>query len=263
MSTTLALAEFQNGFANGLIGEQTYLDAAHPMAAVFSQPGFTVYRNTVLKACVDALASNYPAILKLVGEQWFRAAATIYASHNLPTTPTLLYYGASFADFLRDFEPAADLPYLAGVAQLDRYWSEAHGAADGTPVLAESLALLSPERVTETAFKPHPSARWAWFADKPIATLWQRNTDRPGVMLENQNDELDWCAEGMLIVRPHDSVIAMPLQLSGCTFLDACGQGQPLGEAATIALTTDPSTDISQQLAVLLQAGALIENNNS
>jgi hypothetical protein len=33
------------------------------------QPGFAVYRNTVLKGCIDALQANYPTVHALVGDR--------------------------------------------------------------------------------------------------------------------------------------------------------------------------------------------------
>ena len=39
---------------------------AHGLAA---QPAFAVYRNTVMKGCVDALEANFPTVARLVGEE--------------------------------------------------------------------------------------------------------------------------------------------------------------------------------------------------
>jgi hypothetical protein len=49
-----------------------------PNHAADAAARFKVYRNTVLKGCVDALAANFPTVLRLVGEDWFRAAALIH-----------------------------------------------------------------------------------------------------------------------------------------------------------------------------------------
>jgi fatty-acyl-CoA synthase len=40
--------------------------------------------NTVMKGCVDALQANYPTIERLVGEEWFRAAAACHARKISP-----------------------------------------------------------------------------------------------------------------------------------------------------------------------------------
>ena len=43
---------------------------------------------------IDALQSNYPAVARLVGEEWFRAAAAVYVRQTIPVEPSLLRYGA-------------------------------------------------------------------------------------------------------------------------------------------------------------------------
>jgi len=91
------LAQFQDDFIRAL------RDPDRP-----APPAFAVYRNTVMKGCIDALQANYPAVARLVGEEWFRAAAAVYVREHLPRTPMLLEYGAGFADFLARFEPAAE-----------------------------------------------------------------------------------------------------------------------------------------------------------
>ncbi len=173
------LRAFQDGFAAALIAPAVPADGVSDLppeiARLVAQPGFAVYRNTVLKGCIDALQANYPAVSRLVGDEWFRAAAVIYARANLPRQPSLLDYGSDFAAFLATFEPAAELPYLAGVARLDRFWTEAHVARDEPPVAAAAVAGFAAAELGRVVLHPHASARWAWFDDAPIATIWARN----------------------------------------------------------------------------------------
>ena len=117
------LRRFQEQFAGALIDPTVSADFAADVAGLLAQPGFAVYRNTVHKGCIDALQANYPAVTRLVGEEWMRAAASEFVRAQLPRSPMLLDYGAEFAAFLAEFEPAAELPYLSGVAQLDRFWT--------------------------------------------------------------------------------------------------------------------------------------------
>ena len=72
----MQLTTFQDGFAAALLPPPGAAPA-HPawLDALLAQPGFAVYRNTVLKGCIDALQASYPTVCALVGEEWFRAAA--------------------------------------------------------------------------------------------------------------------------------------------------------------------------------------------
>jgi hypothetical protein len=258
----LSLAQFQHAFAAALASgadDEAQAAAADALvASLVAQPAFAVYRNTVMKGCVDALQANYPAVSRLVGDDWFRAAAVVFARAQPPRQPALVDYGVGFADFLADFEPARELPYLSDVARLDRFWTEAHVARDEVPVAAEALARLPPARLAKTCLRPHASARWAWFDELPIATIWDRNRDggegRHGT--GDANEEIPWQGEGMLIVRPEAEVRWTSLGQADCAFLDACAAGGTLAEAAAAALAADPGADLCASMARLLEAGA-------
>ena len=233
-----SLARFQDAFARDLFTPENG-----------AEPAFLVYRNTVLKGCIDALRANFPVVARLVGEEWFRAAAAIYARGNPPRVPMLLDYGAGFAGFLAGFEPAADLPYLPAVARLDRFWSESHAARDETPLRAQELAGLAPDRRGGLVLRPHAAARWAWF-QVPAFTIWSRNrVDAAGGV---DLSDVEWRGEGALLTRPDDAVQWIGLDKAGCAFMDACAAGVPLAQAAEAV----PVEGIAGLLASLLAAGA-------
>ncbi|HYD63377.1 MAG TPA: putative DNA-binding domain-containing protein [Noviherbaspirillum sp.] len=244
-----SLARFQERVSQALYASEP--DAVPEFAALASQPGFAVYRNTVMKGCIDALQANYPSVARLVGEEWFRAAATAYACVNHPKDARMLYYGENFPDFLARFEPAAGLPYLPDVARLDRFWTEAHAARDEPPLAPVQLSHLAPEALAETVLYPHAAARWKWFSDLPIYTIWRRNRE-----LSDCGSEIEWRGEGALLVRPYDAVAWIGLDAAGCAFLDACMAGLPLGDAAAAALGVDRDADLARLLSTLLDAGA-------
>lgn len=244
-----ALACFQDGFARAL------LDLAPPsrtdIAALAAQPAFAVYRNTVMKGCIDALQANYPAVTRLVGEEWMRAAAAVYVRETLPQQPMLLHYGDGYADFLARFEPAAELPYLPGVARLDRYWTEVHAERDEPVLDHPAIAMLAAGNYFRTGLQPRAAARWAWFDDAPIYTIWARNrSDHPA------DAELDWQPGGALLTRPRDAVQWVALDRAGCAFLDACAAGGTITDAAQAALAVQGNADLARLMTTLLEAGA-------
>jgi hypothetical protein len=250
----LDLAEFQSTFAAALFEPA---DVRHgQLLALTAQPAFAVYRNTVMKGCVDALEANFASVARLVGSDWFRAAAARYVAAQPPDDARLLLYGSAFADFLEAFEPARELPYLAGVARLDRCWSEAHAAAEAATDPA-FFARLSPEVLGTTRIAPHPAARWRWFADQPIFTLWSRNRTE---CADDDAGEITWQGEGALLTRPDGAVVWRAASRADCAFLDACVGGAPLVDAAAAALRVQPDVDLANLLAGLLRAGALISS---
>ena len=222
-----------------------------PRAAWMKQPGFAVYRNTCTKGCVDALAAQFPSVLRLVGEDWFRAAAAEHVRAQPPHDGRLLRYGDGFPDFLRHFPPAAELPYLHGVAQLDRLWTEAHSAADAEPLPPEALTTLGEDALSSRCLRPHPATRWACHASLPLFSLWRAARER-----HDDPNPAAWVGEGALFTRPADQVWWAPLSAGGCALLDACAAGQPIAAAIAAALNREPTIDLGATLGRLLQQGA-------
>lgn len=246
----LDLHTYQDAFAHALLADDALAEAPPELQPLIAQPGFAVYRNTVLKGCIDALQANFPTVDRLVGDEWFRAAAAVYARTALPRQPSLLVYGESFPQFLANFEPARELPYLADVARVDRAWTEAHVAADEPVLDPASLATLPPAQMATTALRPHAATRWLG-SDWPIHTLWQRNRSDAAT-----TGELQWKGEFVLLTRPHGAVQCAPLTLAATAFLHACAGCASIERAVIAALDVDATTDIAALVRQLLEAGA-------
>ena len=249
MTTTPRLRDFQETFAAALASETPNDTLNGPLVM---QPGFAVYRNTVMKGCVDALLANYPSVARIVGDDWLRAAAAVFARRHLPRQPSLLEYGEEFPTFLEAFEPAAELPYLGGVARLDRYWIESHVAADAEPLRAAVIAEIG-DRVSDVVLRPHPAARWVWFEGLPIYSIWRNNRDGANAAALA---EIAWRGEGALLVRPSDRVDAIEISAAENALLDACARDELLVDAGLAALAIEPDIDLTTSFTRLLLAGA-------
>jgi hypothetical protein len=246
------LATYQDAFAAALLADDTESSPSPLVERLRRQPGFAVYRNTVMKGCIDALQANYPTVERLVGEEWLRAAAGVFARAHLPSQPSLLLYGEDFPSFLAQFEPAREIPYLADVARVDRLWTEAHAAADAPLLDAASLAALPLADMASFGLRPHPAARWSWSDDWPIHTLWSRNRADDA----DPGAPLDWNAEGVLVTRPLGPVCVEALARGGVALLDACRAGLSIEGAVQCALDAQPAIDLAALIQQLLQAGA-------
>jgi hypothetical protein len=224
-----SLKDFQNAFAAALRGDA---DALRPWLETPADPGPQVYRNTVFKGLVDAIVDAYPTVARLVGEPWLRAAAREFAAAHLPDRASLSLYGRDFPDWLAAFEPARSLPYLPGVARLDRLWLECHLAADAEPLSAQALQALEPSELERVTLEPHPSARAVWFDDN-VVTIWLANRPpaEPPEALVHTNEP-----GGLLISRADGLVRTRRLDLAEFAFVAACASGRSLAFAAEGAL---------------------------
>jgi hypothetical protein len=240
------LLDFQDAFVAALDGAPEGLSPwLGPDAGL---AGLTVYRNTIAKGCVDALAANFPTVLSMDGEEWFRAAAALFAREAPPASAALQGYGEAFPAWLGRFPPAEALPYLAGVAHLDRLWTEALFAAEAPTLSAEALAGLAPQALAEGRLALHPSVRFAAF-EAGLPSLW--SAARAG------ETELDLPARAeALLCRRRDGVVAHRVIGEAETeFLRACRDGQPLAQAAERAALADPDVSVASLFAALIADG--------
>ena len=71
-----------------------------------------IHSNNVRSGLIEALAIRYPVVQQLVGDDFFAAMASAFALDNPPSSPSFIFYGADFPDFVAGFAPAASLPWL-------------------------------------------------------------------------------------------------------------------------------------------------------
>jgi len=242
------LARFQAAFAEALVGDDAPLA---PWLGAGPAPGLSVYRNTVAKGCADAVAAQFPTLIAVVGEAWLRDAAVLFARAHPPARPSLADYGAGFPDWLADFPPAAEMPWLAGLARIDWARGEALFAPDLQPLGPEAFAGLAPGAYAELSAEPHPASRRLWFADGTPG-LWR------ALQAKASPAQIELAAEpqGLLIARPDLEVRSRLLAPGGFAFLEACAAGLSLAAAGETALRAEPDLPLADRFAELIADGA-------
>lgn len=214
------------------------------------EPAFAVYRNTVLKGCVDALVALYPAVHRLTGDDWFRALALRHVRTHPPRDACLASYGAEWPELLSHVLPPDQWPWLVHVASLDRLWTESLVASDAPSLSAEALATLAGAGLH---WRPHPAARWHWQGQWPVWHLWR--AAREGWPDANPPH---WRGEGVLFTRPGHEVLATSIGPGAAALLGACASGAQLPEAVAAALAAEPGLDLTACLGLLLTQGAFL-----
>ena len=242
---------FHAAFDRALTGDLESL-RPHLEAGDRTLGALAVYRNTTIKGRIDALEANYPTVLQMVGEDWFRAAAAAFVADQPGDTPVLVDYGAGFPDWLARFQPATDMAYLAPCARLDRAWTQAHLAKDAAPFEPREAAALGPALAGVTA-NLHPSVQLFWF-EWTAPSLWL------APRYPSPDASLEWRAEaeGLLVHRPGAEVQARRLSRAEWVFLDACRLHRPFGVAAAAAQAAAPHLDLSALFAGLISLGVFL-----
>lgn len=211
---------------------------------------YDVYRNNVMVSLIDALAAIYPAVQRITGTDFFRAMARFHVRSNPPTSPLLFEYGRDFPEFIAQYEHAQTMPWLADVARIERAWLDAYHAADAVPLSPARLSAVTPDRLADLVFIPHPAAR-CLRSDYAAVTIFAANRDKAPVMRIDASTP-----EDALITRCEFDVAVRRLPPGGAVFADGLMSGRPLGEAAAAALEAASEFDIAANIAGLIEAGA-------
>lgn len=244
------LASFEKSFADALLNPDGPVpDGLITYDARIPARRFAVYRNNVVVTLSKALKSRFPAVDKIVGEDFFGAMARVFVTERPPRSPLLATYGDEFADFITTFEPAIDLPYLADVARLEAARTRAHHSADAVPIDADRLTALDPSKIADIRIDLHPSVEIVR-SQYPVFTIWAMNSGEQELAPIE-----DWRGEDALVARPGLDVEIRALPLGGAAFLVALAENRPFGEAAEAALADNSDFDLIGNLAGLIGSG--------
>jgi hypothetical protein len=223
---------------------------------VMTRPGeagerLDVYRTTVLETLGRALRLSFPTVCRLVGVEFFAAAAQVFAPAQLPTSADLNAYGQDFAAFLQRFEPCAALAYLPDVARLDWAVSRALHAPDSVAVTSADLLGLSDEQSEQLRFSAHPSITFIR-SQFPVDVIWRAVTGEDDGAIAAI--DLTSGPVHLIVERPVDQLEVSRLSAAEWSFSEALLSGHPLGEA----IVSHPMIDIPAMLAQLLTRGRVV-----
>jgi hypothetical protein len=202
---------------------------------------FSVYRNNIIVSLKAAMADGFPAVASLVGDAFFAAMSDVFIRQTPPNSPILTLYGADFSDFIASFEPAASLPYLSGVAQLEYALRRAYHAADAQPVTAS--ALENPH-IFSARITLAPACTMLSFAH-PVAEIRAAALGGPKPTSG---------AQDVLITRPNLDPIATAFPAGTKAITAALRAGIPLGQAIEHA---PDGFDLTAFIGALVSGGAI------
>ncbi len=210
---------------------------------------FAVYRNNVTLSLISALEKNFPAIRRLVGEEFFAAMARIFVTNHPPHSRLLAEYGGGFPAFLESFEPLAAYRYMSDVARLERAWLDVYHEEDAPALDGAVLGAMAPDRLFETRFIAHPAARLMTFNFAAVSIM-SANRAAGDVPAINPNQ-----SEYGLLTRPQLSVVLRHVTPSTYMFLSVLLGGHSLGEAARQAQDAHQDFDLATNIQGVLEAG--------
>jgi hypothetical protein len=246
------LPEIQTAFAAALLGGET---EAMTAAVVADHPGarerLGIYQNHFTLTLIEALNATFPVIRRLVGDDFFAAAARAFVLETPPAGPCLFEYGREFPDHIAALPASAPLVYLRDVGRLEWAINVAYHAPDGQFIEAPALESMSPQRVLDTGFAFHPSCRLI-SSCFPIDRIWQVNqTEADDV------EPVDLRTGGvrLLVHRQGGEVGWLKFSRGEFAFLRTLSFGGSFGDAADVARRLGGEIDVANLLTACLEGG--------
>jgi len=216
-----------------------------------------VYRNNIVGSLTDLMVDSFPILEVLVGRAFLEGAARTFILEKPPEVGCLNRYGDGFDEFLWGFEPAASLPYLPDVAQLEILMSGAYYAADGVALRGEDLAMVAPEALENLVLGVMPSVE-LFESNYPILAI--KEFCENGA--EGQLD-LDQGGVRVMISRPQLEVQIVPLDMDEFMALSLFKHGGALGSVIEAVMKEYPEFDFQGflQKHLVLETFSAIESN--
>ncbi len=242
------LVQLQRHFADGLLGEPDAI-APHISSRLFpAESVLQVYRNHFILSLGEVLASSYPAVKAMVGEDFFAAAARGFVLAEPLREGCVMHYGAGFGPWLARLPTTTGLPWLEALAQFE--WQLERASLlqlESRCWPADRLAALSPQQWERLRLLPATDLLLV-ASDYPVLALWQ--------MALHGGDSVEALdAPVWLALKKQLDCRVVPLFLTAGEW--ALLQGCLAGTALVDLLAADPAA--SEHLTRLITLGLLVD----
>jgi len=228
-----SLLDVQRDFRNAVLaGHGAPAPATVTGGKVGAAARLDIYRNNVTGNLTRALRLSYPAVERLVGEDFFAAAAQRFIVASPPSGADLNQYGEGFADFLTSFEAAARVPYLPDVARLEWAVNRALHAAAAPSLTPDALVAVPAEQQADLRFVAHPTLSLLSL-NYPARAIWEavltEDADERAARLGDV--DLGLGGEALVVLRGEYGLEVAALSVEAFELAQALAGGRPLGEA--------------------------------
>ncbi|MBS0581362.1 MAG: putative DNA-binding domain-containing protein [Proteobacteria bacterium] len=244
------LAELQGAFQDYLIsGGGAIHRRVLGTAQVPAEIRLGIYAGAYASRLAEALGANFPAMLRLMGEEDFNALARAYVAAHASTFFSIRHYGDRLAAFLASDPAYGEAPVLAELARWEWCVGLTFDAADATPLTHEVLAQVHPQQWAQLRLRWHPSVQRLdlhWNAPQ----IWQAVTEEsevPPVAFSQQ-------AQPWLLWRQGLTTYFRSLPGTEAAVLDAGRQGGSFGELCTLLCAEVGDAAAPLQAATLLRS---------
>lgn len=191
----------------------------------------------------EYLARSYPTVAAIMGRAPFMDLAALFAAEAE-------LGDAQFPDWIDQQRTGQILPYLSGVAAIDRLRCEAEGAMPGSAVAPTVAAALTTVEWMRSRARLDPATRFGWFS-VPAPSIWLAHFDAALV-----DSAPEWRAEGILITRSAGMLRARRIGPAEHRILAGLRIGEAVDIATSAARVLYPGANIELAIKDIIDSGA-------
>jgi hypothetical protein len=229
------------------------LDALLGTAQIEGRLG--LYQSNVRINFTDSLRSTYPAVRRLVGEDYFRQTALMFQRSHPSRSGDLAHAGRGFPEYLATLHGGDQYHYLGDIARLEWLCQEALLAAGHAPLDLKRLRAVAPSQYDALRFKLHPTLR-LYQSPYPALAIWEANAAN-----ESEPQLIDLRAGGdrLALMRRAGALTFQGTSRGEFAFLEALARGAPFGEAIASAGACESQFDAGAALRRFIGAEAIVD----
>lgn len=236
------------------------IDKIAPFLATNANPAYLkIYRNGVIKGCLDALASNFPTLKAYIGDARFTELARGYIQHHWPKDTRLSTYGEQLSSFIGNKSNNAvhAFPYSQDFATLDRGWLDALFAQDEQSLDGNDITAILTQESQQDLFSLQlaQSVKLMHLSHSCINHWLALKFSEPSSQTDNSS-----CS--VLFWRFQQQVQYRMLSAFEEHFIRSMTSTASILAAAEMVITEHPNEDIGALFGALLTAGILVKPYN-
>ena len=184
----MTLAELQSTFSQHLLYQSVDLAELEITGPFSAEQLMGLYRNNFYIGLSEYLSDCFPAVVALVGEEFFAQLAKAYIIECPLSQANLELYGQGFAPFIKDCPQAESLEYLADIAALDWAFDRAKSVVSLQDFPFTQLAQVTAQQQQQISFRLQPETLLLC-APYPLLKIWLGAKSGELDALEMKSDE--------------------------------------------------------------------------
>ncbi len=155
------LKDLQSKFKDAVMlgKEEPFLSEIQEGGKIGPEQRLYIYVQAYKARLVEVLAEDFPVLHSMVGDDMFEEICVRYIDKHPSTHPSLRYFGAHMAQFLRSTASYKDIIPAIEMAEFEWAFNDVFDAPDEDVITVEQVAAIQPEAWTTLRIKLQPSFR--------------------------------------------------------------------------------------------------------